>query len=112
MRVQSGREPFALIGEVGCANVSTRLVAGRAGVNNALINYHVRTKDALLRTAAATGVAELVGPALERMLAAADIGWGMADTLRFLAGGLTAPQARTLLSSRCGPSTTARSGRC
>lgn len=91
------REAFTLIGEVGWTNVSTRLLARRAGVNAALINYHFRSKDALLREAAAAGVAELVGPAVERMLGAVDAGRAIADLLRFLAGELTPAQGRSLL---------------
>lgn len=91
------REAFTLIGEVGWANVSTRLLARRAGVNAALINYHFRSKNALLREAAAAGIGEVVGPAVERMLGAADAGRATADLLRFLASELTRAQGRSLL---------------
>jgi AcrR family transcriptional regulator len=91
------REAFSLIGEVGWANVSTRLLARRAGVNGALLNYHFRGKDDLLREAATAGMADLIAPAMERMLAAPDAGRAVADVLRFLAGQLTPAQARTLL---------------
>lgn len=91
------REAFVLIGEVGWPRVTTRLLARRVGVNAALINYHFRSKDGLLREAAAAGIAELVGPAMERMASARDTGRAVADVLRFLAGELTPAQARSLL---------------
>lgn len=74
------RTAFALVGEVGWANVSTRLLARRAGVNVALLNYHFRSKDALLRDAAAAGIAELMGPAIERMVAVPDAGQAVAGS--------------------------------
>lgn len=40
-----------LIGEIGWAQVTTRRVAERAGVNNALIHYYFGSKEALLREA-------------------------------------------------------------
>src|SRR5215469_17049376 len=59
------REAFVLIGDVGWSRVTTRLLGRRAGVNAALINHHFRCKDSLLREAAAAGIAELLGPAIE-----------------------------------------------
>lgn len=47
-----------LIIEAGWANVTTRLIAERAGVNNALIHYYFGSKDALLLEAAAAAFAE------------------------------------------------------
>jgi AcrR family transcriptional regulator len=91
------REAFVLIGEVGWSRVTTRLLARRAGVNAALINYHFRSKDSLLREAAAAGIAELVGPAIERVVNAVDAGGAVADVLRFLAGELTPAQGRSFL---------------
>ena len=46
-----------LIGEVGWHNVSTRLVADRAGVNQALVHYHFRSVSGLL-IAATTATAD------------------------------------------------------
>jgi AcrR family transcriptional regulator len=42
---------IALIAEIGWADITTRKVAERAGVNNALIHYYFGSKDALLREA-------------------------------------------------------------
>lgn len=41
-----------LIAEVGWGNVSSRMVAERAGLNNALVHYHFESMDDLLRRAA------------------------------------------------------------
>lgn len=41
-----------LISEVGWGNVSSRMVAERAGLNNALVHYHFDSMDDLLRRAA------------------------------------------------------------
>jgi cytochrome P450/DNA-binding transcriptional regulator YbjK len=59
-----------LIAEVGWGAVTTRLVAERAGVNNAAVNYHFSTKAALLRTAAVAAVEEAVAEPMRRMAAA------------------------------------------
>ncbi|NOY54559.1 MAG: TetR/AcrR family transcriptional regulator [Actinobacteria bacterium] len=51
-----------LIAEVGWANVTTRLISKRAGVNNALIHYYFGTKDdLLLEAASAVFAAEIEG---------------------------------------------------
>ena len=51
-----------LIVEVGWANVTTRLISKRAGVNNALIHYYFGTKDDLLLEAASeVFAAEIAG---------------------------------------------------
>jgi len=52
-----------LIVEVGWANVTTRLISKRAGVNNALIHYYFGAKDDLLLEAASAAFeAEMAGP--------------------------------------------------
>lgn len=52
-----------LIVEVGWANTTTRRIAERAEVNNALIHYYFGSKDALLvEAAAAAFAAEVEGP--------------------------------------------------
>ena len=69
-----------LIVEVGWANVTTRLIAKQAGVNNALIHYYFGTKDDLLFEAAgAVFAGELSGP-LEALSGAEHV----ADTMREL----------------------------
>jgi AcrR family transcriptional regulator len=47
-----------LIVEAGWGNVTTRSIAERAGVNNALIHYYFGSKDTLLLEAAAAAFAE------------------------------------------------------
>jgi len=52
-----------LIIEVGWANVTTRQISERAGVNNALVHYHFGSKeDLLLEAAAAAFAVETEGP--------------------------------------------------
>jgi AcrR family transcriptional regulator len=51
-----------LIIDVGWANITTRSIAERAGVNNALIHYYFGSKDALLLEAASAAFAEAQGP--------------------------------------------------
>jgi len=59
-----------LVAEVGWGGVTTRLVAERAGVNNAAVNYHFTTKADLLREAAEANMEEaLMGPAAAMMAA-------------------------------------------
>jgi AcrR family transcriptional regulator len=47
------------IAEVGWQGARTRSIAGRAGVNNALVHYHFSTMEDLLLEAAATAFAHL-----------------------------------------------------
>jgi AcrR family transcriptional regulator len=55
-----------LIAEVGWGNVSSRMVAERAGLNNALVHYHFESMEDLLRRAAEKVVSEAFAtPTLE-----------------------------------------------
>ncbi len=55
-----------LIAEVGWGNVSSRMVAERAGLNNALVHYHFESMEDLLRRAAEKVVSETFAtPTLE-----------------------------------------------
>ena len=58
------RAAASLIPEVGWSAVTVRLVAERAGVNNALPNYYFGTKEALLVEAAVAVIYEEYGAAL------------------------------------------------
>ncbi len=52
-----------LIIEVGWSSVTTRLIAQRAGVNNALLHYYFGTKDdLLLEAASAAFTSDIAGP--------------------------------------------------
>ena len=59
-----------LIAELGWSAVTTRRIAERAGVNNALIHYYFGTKNALLIEAASTMFADEFGGPMTRMAAA------------------------------------------
>lgn len=69
-----------LVAELGWDAVTTRAVAGRAGVNQALIHYHFGSMDALLRGAVVAAlestVAQAAGP-----LARASFAEAIADTV-------------------------------
>ncbi len=75
--LQSGRELFP---QLGCAGLSVRAVAERAGANQGMFHYHFKTKDNFLRVllqqmyeemfAGLSGEARHEGPALERLSAA------------------------------------------
>lgn len=59
-----------LIAELGWSAVTTRRIADRVGVNNALIHYYFGTKDALLIEAASTMFAEEFQGPMTRMVTA------------------------------------------
>jgi AcrR family transcriptional regulator len=86
-----------LIGEVGWANVSIRLIASRAAVNAALINYHFRSKDALLIEVASAGIAAAMAPALQKLVEEERPGRGLADTLRLLRELSAGPGGRVFM---------------
>jgi AcrR family transcriptional regulator len=70
----AGRELYP---QCGCAGLSVRALAERAGVNQAMFHYHFKTKDAFLRTLLQQMYDEMFvglnhdamvrGPALERL---------------------------------------------
>lgn len=57
-----------LIAEVGWSGVTTRGVAARAGVNVALLHYHFRSKDALLREALMAAMNEVLVAVVEPLM--------------------------------------------
>ncbi|MGH6626603.1 MAG: TetR/AcrR family transcriptional regulator [Burkholderiaceae bacterium] len=75
--LHSGRELFP---QLGCAGLSVRAVAERAGANQGMFHYHFKTKDNFLRVllqqmyeemfAGLSGEVRHEGPALERLSAA------------------------------------------
>ncbi len=66
-----------LIAELGWPDVTTRRIAERAGVNNALIHYYFGTKDALLFEAASTVFTEEFGEPMTRLLTASTLADGL-----------------------------------
>ncbi len=73
-----------LIAELGWAAVTTRAIAERAGVNNALIHYYFGTKDALLIEAASTMFAEEFEGPMTRMAAAGTFTEGLQAFVDYL----------------------------
>ncbi|MDR9450006.1 MAG: TetR/AcrR family transcriptional regulator [Acidimicrobiia bacterium] len=73
-----------LIAELGWSDVTTRRIAERAGVNNALIHYYFGTKEALLIEAASTMFAEEFEGPMTRMAAARTFGDGLRAFVDYL----------------------------
>ena len=73
-----------LIAELGWADVTTRGIAERAGVNNALIHYYFGTKDDLLIEAASTMFAEEFEGPLARMVTAPTFAEGLRAYIDYL----------------------------
>jgi AcrR family transcriptional regulator len=73
-----------LIAELGWSAVTTRRIAERAGVNNALIHYYFGTKNALLIEAASTMFAEEFEGPMVRMAAAPTLAEGLAAYVDYL----------------------------
>lgn len=88
---------MAVIAEDGWAAATSRVVAGRAGVNNALVHYHFGSIDALRRAAVWHAIeAELAGP-MAAMIDADDLLEGIVDAVAGLAGeGAGSPGNRVL----------------
>jgi AcrR family transcriptional regulator len=73
-----------LIAELGWADVTTRRIAERAGVNNALVHYYFGTKDALLIEAASNMFAEEFEGPMTRMAEARTFGEGLQAFVDYL----------------------------
>ena len=74
----------ALIAEQGWNRVTTRKVAERANVNNALVHYYFGTKRALLLQAATDVLVNEFGGPLEALAGDAGLEGGVADALAWL----------------------------
>ncbi|MFZ1178401.1 MAG: TetR/AcrR family transcriptional regulator [Mycobacterium sp.] len=86
-----------LIAEAGWGGVTTRAVAERAGVNQALVHYHYRSVPGLLREAAYAAMSATFEPLMLRLVEAED----PVAALRGMVGGLTeidpdAPESRAV----------------
>ena len=88
---------MAVIAEDGWAAATSRVVADRAGVNNALVHYHFGSVEALRRAAVWHVIeAELAGP-MAALLEADDLLDGIVGTVgRLAAEGAGAPGNRVL----------------
>lgn len=75
---------IALIGEVGWAGVTTRMVARRAGVTQGVIHYHFGSKEALLRAAVLAAFAGMLSGPMEALTSAGSITEGLAGVVASL----------------------------
>ncbi len=98
MRTVIVRSTVELIGEIGWSEITTRKVAQRSGVNNALIHYYFGSKEALLREAVLTLFGEEFERPLSAILAADDIFTGL-DELFEAIGELDMTQVRLVALS-------------
>lgn len=85
------RATIELIAQAGWCAVSTRAVAERAGVNQALVHYHYGSVGALRRAAAQAALAATFGPAMARLTETDDPADGLQAALAAL--GKIDPQA-------------------
>ncbi len=86
-----------LIGEAGWARVTTRKVAERAGVNNALLHYYFGSKQALLVQAASEVIFGMLASPIDLLLGGPTLHDGAAEVLRWLADlGSDGADARVL----------------
>jgi AcrR family transcriptional regulator len=86
----------AVIAEGGWSAATSRVVAARAGVNNALVHYHFGSVEALRRAAVWHVLnAELAGP-MAAMLEAGDLLEGITGVVGRLAADAGAPANRVL----------------
>lgn len=96
-RGQLLRAAVAVIAEDGWAAATSRVVADRAGVNNAMVHYHFGSVDALRRAAVWHVLeAELAGP-MAAILEPGDLLEGITEAVgRLVAEGAGAPGNRVL----------------
>jgi AcrR family transcriptional regulator len=73
-----------LIAEVGWGRVSSRMVAERAGVNNALVHYHFASMEDLLRRAATRVMEQSFAAPTREVWRGGDVVAGMRRALRWL----------------------------
>lgn len=78
------RAAAELIAEVGWGKVSSRMVAERAGVNNALVHYHFGSMDELLRGAAERVLIRAFEAPTRAVWRGGDVVGGMMQALRWL----------------------------
>ena len=78
------RAAAELIAELGWTRVTTRKVAERAGVNNALVHYYFGTKRALLLQAATDAFMNELGGPLEAIVARDDLGEAVHEAIAWL----------------------------
>ncbi len=85
-RGQATRQKIAqaaveLVGERGWDAVTTRGVATRAGVNQALVHYHFGSMDALLRDAVVAALDEVIAETARPLVEATSLAEGLAGSV-------------------------------
>jgi AcrR family transcriptional regulator len=78
------RATAELIADLGWTRVTTRKVAERAGVNNALVHYYFGTKRALLLQAATDAFMNELGGPLEALATHDDLGEAVLESIAWL----------------------------
>ena len=73
-----------LMAEVGIDRVRTRSIAGRAGVNPALVHYYFGSVSALVMEAAQHALLNELGPSIDVLMAAPSAGAGIAGMLAWI----------------------------
>lgn len=87
-----------LIAERGWGEVTTRLVAERAGVNQALVHYHFGSMDRLLREAAISRIGPELSAAVDPIAADGSLGDALAHSVAGLERFQPASETSTLMA--------------
>jgi AcrR family transcriptional regulator len=87
-----------LLAEIGWSRTTTRKVADRAGVNNALVHYYFGTKRALLLQAATDALMTEFSGAIEAFERHDDLGRGLQDALVWLENAARANAATRIFA--------------
>lgn len=90
------RATVELIAEVGWTRVTTRSVAERASVNNALVHYYFGSKRALLQQAATEALMAEFGGPMEALAAGDDLARGVRELIASF-GTVSSPSGRLVV---------------
>ena len=87
-----------LLTERGFSGVTTRAIADRAGVNNALVHYHFGSKTALLTEAALAELSDEIDTPVRLLREAPSVGAGAAAAIEWIGElDVTEPRVRLLV---------------
>jgi AcrR family transcriptional regulator len=87
----------ALIAEAGWSGFSTRDIAARAGVTQAVVTYHWRSKDELVREAALTAARAVLAPVADALQAAPTVREALESGLTLIDAARHQPELTALL---------------
>jgi AcrR family transcriptional regulator len=88
----------ALVAERGWSAVTTRAVADRAGVNQALVHYHFGNMDTLRREAVVARLGPVVGAVADELLSDRPFPEGVGRTMELLDRILSEPEPTVLMA--------------